>query len=325
MKEDTKHTELIDLTIKKMANEASQADLDRLAVLLADDPANQSIYDEQVRTWELTAKAKGISNQEIEEEWNRLDQAIDELPLKKSSFSLMKIAAAITVILVSSFLAFQLLFNTGDVEIIADQLIKTQLEDGSQITLDMNTQLSYSKNFNKEKREVILSGEAFFEIARDTEKPFIIHVQNTDIQVLGTSFNVKAEKKSAVTEVVVVTGKVQVSHLSNRVTLLPGEKAVVNKKTGKLFKIQNDDPNFQSWKTKNFIFSDLPLSEVVTLLNDVYGESIYLKTNRASNCPVTVSFEGQSLDSIVKVLANTLDLTVEKSSKGFIIDGDGCE
>lgn len=325
MKEEAKHTELIDLTIKKMANEASQADLDRLAVLLTEDPSNQSIYDQHVSAWKLAEEAKGISNQEIEEEWNRLDKAIDGLPAARSPFSILKIAATISLILVSSFLIFQLLPTTRLVEITAESTLEQPLEDGSNVTLHANAQLSYSKDFNKEKREVSLIGEAFFEVARDTEKPFIIHAELTNIQVLGTSFNVKAEKESAVTEVVVVSGKVSVNHQSNQVILLAGEKAIVDKKNGKLFKIQNDDPNFQSWKTKNFIFSDLPLSEVIALLSDAYDQPIHLKNTNLKSCPVTVSFENQSLDSIITVLTSTLDLTIEKTAKGLILDGDGCQ
>ena len=123
----------------------------------------------------------------------------------------------------------------------------------------------------------------------------------------------------------VVTGKVQVTHAGDQVTLFPGEKATVNYKSGKLFKLVNDDPNFQAWRTKKFVFDDLPLAQVIALLSEVFDTSIYLANEQLGACPVTVSFDNQSLDSIIEVLTNTLDLTTTKTNKGLAIEGEGCE
>ncbi|MEO9966317.1 MAG: FecR domain-containing protein [Reichenbachiella sp.] len=325
MNERDKHTELIELVHKKMTGEATSENLDRLTVLLAEDSAHQSLYDEQVQLWSITEKAKGISSQEVQEEWNRLDRAMDQLEEKSSSIPVFKIAAAVAFLIVSSIVAFQFWTASNFIEISASTVIEQQLDDGSYITLHAHAQLTYPKDYNHEKREVRLTGEAFFDVAENAEKPFIIHAENTDIKVLGTSFNVKAVESSPVTEVVVVTGKVQVTHRSDQVTLLPGEKAIVNRKTGKLFKIENDDPNFQSWRTKKFEFTNLALDEVVRLLSEAYQQPIKLKNQHLNKCPVTVSFDGQSLESIITVLVNTLDLSVVESAGGLVLDGTGCE
>lgn len=325
MKEDKEHTELTDLIIKKMNNEASQADLDQLNVLLGSDPSHQALHDQIVGAWELSVKAKGITHLEIEQEWSRLDTAIKDLSVKKNSFPKMRLAAVILLLLVSSFVVFQLFFDASEVTIVAHELMEKRLADGSNVTLRADAQLTFSDDFNQERREVSLRGEAFFDVAPDADRPFIIKAEQTAIRVLGTSFNVKAKKKDVVTEIVVVSGKVEVIYQSSLVVLLPGEKAIVNKKSGKIFKVENDDPNFQSWKTKSFIFSDLPLVEVVTVLSQVYDVQMILKHDALANCPVTVSFEDRSLESILKVITNTLDLTIEKTGNQIILSGKGCE
>ena len=91
-----------------------------------------------------------------------------------------------------------------------------------------------------------------------------------------------------------------------------------------LFKTINEDPNFISWKTKEFVFIDTPLGDVVLILNNAYQSTLYLENENLLSCPVTVSFKGQSFEAILEVLKATLNLETQKNSSGIAISGQGC-
>lgn len=323
MNEEEQNIELINLTAKKLTREASNAELERLDILLSENNYNQKTYGEIAKTWEESKKAKGITKQEVEEEWERLFQVIEEKPEKRATFSIYKIAATITLIIVGAVITYTW-FQGLETTIVADNIREEILSDGSIVTLNSDASLTYSKKFNQDTREVDLTGEAYFEVESNKDKPFIIHTGSIDITVIGTSFNVRALENSETSEVVVNTGKVKLSSETKSVLLVAGEKGTVIKKSGKLFKTQNNNPNFQAWKTKNFEFRDTPLQEVIDLLNEVYDKSLYIEKNQSNECLITVSFQNQSFEPILKVLKSTLDLTIEETSKGLSIISDNC-
>jgi transmembrane sensor len=314
---------LINLTIKKLTKEASNEELKQLDLLIDENEEHLKTQEEIIRTWKAGSKAEGITNQETETEWKRLNKVIDEASKKKTTFSFYKIAAAITFIIVGS-VTFYSLIHSAKTTILADNVQIEILKDGSTVTLNSNALLTYEKDFNQSDRELVLEGEAYFEVEKDDLKPFVIHAHEIDITVVGTSFNVKSNEGSETSEVVVNSGTVKMSSKSKSIMLTVGEKGVLIKKSGKLFKVQNDNPNFQAWKTRNFDFDDTPLMEVIKLLNGVYGKSLYIENNQLKKCPITVSFQDLPFESILKVLENTLDLTIEENNTGLLITGDSC-
>ena len=194
MNDEEKHTELIELAIKKHAGEANTEEIKRLTELLDKNATYQQVYNEYVSTWELTGNAQGITQEEIQTEWNRLDQAIEGLSKPKKGIQYFGIAAAVASLIISAFLLSQYILSIGQTEIISAELSTQAMDDGSVITLNANSELYFTDDYNKDKREVQLVGEAFFDIAKNEHKPFIVKSRNTEIEVLGTSFNVTAKK-----------------------------------------------------------------------------------------------------------------------------------
>ena len=322
MKENAEnHNEIIELASRKFAGEASAQDKARLEALLNESEANKQYYAELVKVWDGTEKAAGITPAEINEEWIRLRGEIRKS--QKKSFSFMKIAASIAL-LAAVGIAFFWLQNDKMERLVADQMQEQTLEDGSIVTLNADSELRYPKNFSNEaSREVKLKGEAYFEVEKNPEKPFVIKTPTVEVEVLGTSFSVRSREGESTSSVVVSSGSVAVKYGGNRLELKPNEKAILDRSSGRLFKVINDDPNYLSWKTKRFVFDDTPLEKAVENLSNAYQVDIRLAKN-IQTCPVTVSFDNQSLEAILEVLKATLELSVEKNSKGFEISGQGC-
>ncbi|MCD6354201.1 MAG: FecR domain-containing protein [Prolixibacteraceae bacterium] len=200
------------------------------------------------------------------------------------------------------------------------------LPDGTVVALNNNSKLSYPEKFSDVVREVTLSGEAFFDVTPNPKKPFVIHAGNAQVKVLGTSFNVRAYPKSEIVEVVVASGKVQVTGNSANVVrkkptvyLVPGEKGTLSNENNKLKKSTNTDPNFLAWKTHNLVFEKIPLSQVVECLENIYHIKIRLKEPELNHLLLTAQFENKPVDFILNVLRLTFKLDLSEENELFIL------
>ena len=128
----------------------------------------------------------------------------------------------------------------------------------AEVWLNRNTKVSYNYKF-RSYRKVELQGEAYFEVAKDTETPFVIETGSGRTTVTGTSFTVSAYPGSKTVEVNVVSGSVNISSTLNDgavETLTAGDKGVIEQATGKLTKAKTDDVNFRAWQTNELVFDN---------------------------------------------------------------------
>ncbi len=322
MKSGAEHNELIELAVKKLSGEASADELNQLKDLINEKVENQTLYEELEKIWISTEKAKGITGAEVDEEWLRLQKEMHRSDRKSIFPSLLKVAASIALIISVALVIIQLTKSDQLTLVASDKTITQQLSDGSVVTLKAGGELKYADGFADELREITLEGEAFFEVTPDKERPFVVHTQSIDVRVLGTSFNVKADESNTA-DVVVVDGLVSVKYQDEEVKLNPGERAIAVLTSKRLSKQMNGNPNFLSWKTMKFSFIDTPLQQVVNDLNNAFNSTIQIDES-ILNCPVTVSFQGQSLDSILRVLEATLSLTLKEESGKKVLSGPGC-
>src|SRR5690606_20542248 len=138
-----------------------------------------------------------------------------------------------------------------------------------------SSKLIQANKFNKKDRVVKLEGEAFFDIAKNAEKPFIVQVDKIKVEVLGTSFNVKSY--DSLTEVVVETGKVKVQTPKGSFTLLPKETILVNNNTYQITQSHISNQLYQYFRTNLFVCDNTPLNELIFALNKAYNVNIKIK------------------------------------------------
>jgi ferric-dicitrate binding protein FerR (iron transport regulator) len=150
------------------------------------------------------------------------------------------------------------------------------LADGTIVWLNSDSKLRYPVDFNTDERRVFLSGEAYFEVAHNANKPFIVDVEDSKIKVLGTSFNVRAYDIENKVVATLVTGSVKMNTKSkNQVIMFPGEQCVVNEK-GDLDKRKVDVSLFTSWKDGRLKFKHQTLEEIMNTLYRWYDiEVVY--------------------------------------------------
>ncbi|HBG24503.1 MAG: hypothetical protein A2X17_04275 [Bacteroidetes bacterium GWF2_41_61] len=223
----------------------------------------------------------------------------------------LRVAAAL-VILIGATLYLSV-FNKGSQTLLSlhnseeSSIVATTLEDGSTVFLAKNTTLSYPRHFDKSRREVRLEGNAYFEISKNPEKPFIVETELITIEVLGTSFNVTVSD-TPMPSIAVNTGKVSVTLKSNgqRVTLLAGESGVVS--SGSLKSIPTEDLEQFRLYMNRIHFKDEKLSDVVRIINKNSPELYIELAPEIEERLITATFTGNSPDTMAQLICVALNL-----------------
>lgn len=181
-----------------------------------------------------------------------------------------------------------------------------QLPDGTHVTLNHYSSLTYPERFKTANREVQLSGEAYFEVSKDRSHPFIVQTEAIDVQVLGTHFNVNAYRDNSEVKTTLLEGSVAVSNKSNsvRMILKPNESAIYNKVEQSLIcEVPKNATEDIAWCNGEFIFSNLPLQKIARQLSNSFGVTIHISDTALQNYRITARFNaGESLEHILSLL-----------------------
>ncbi len=337
MKNDNNHIDYAGLIGKYLANEASTEDINMLEKWVREGEKNKDTFNKYKQSWILSGVNRENKKIDVESEWAALSSKlfknrIEPAPspkvrkLQPGIPLFFKIAAAVVVLFATTFFLYNFFLKPGTENMMATNLIETEtLSDGTIITLNRNSTLSYPKEFKKGIRKVKLTGDAFFEVDHNKNQPFVIESQNIEIEVLGTSFYVDSHEDNSTVEVVVNSGGVALrSDKENQIILKAGDKGIFDKKTGQLFRAKNTDVNYNSWKTKLLVFDDTKLVEVVDKLNEVYSTNIEIINPEINNCRITVTIDNMTIEAVINILRETLDIVIEKHDNGYFISGEGC-
>lgn len=207
------------------------------------------------------------------------------------------------------------------------------LPDSSTVSLEPNTVLSYPGEFNGETREVKLKGEAFFEVTKDAQHPFIIRTQFIDATVLGTSFNVQANGDQHA-RIVVVTGRVKVEPVGkekqgNEVIVSANQSVIYSQSTGKLVKEEaQQEAKFCAHRREGkFIYDGMDVIKVLDDMQRFFGIPIKVQ-GKMKDCAFYGYFEvTDKPDMALTMVAASINATVKKDADGdgYTITGDGCQ
>jgi hypothetical protein len=207
---------------------------------------------------------------------------------------------------------------------------KIKLPDGTQVWLSPSSIIEYPASFSgKSLREINLSGEGFFEVAHDPVHPFIIHSGNIETRVVGTSFNIQAYDNQEEINVMVVTGKVNVTNRAKveNVELVANQRAVFYRNTTTLVKEETDAvaaPVLLKRKNGEFVYRAERLQKVIDDLQEYFGVKIQAAA-AIKECPVTFNFYLSSkIEEILEPIALSLNGSVQKKQEDFFIDGKAC-
>lgn len=314
-----------DLLISYLVGEATPEQAQQVEIWCkADAGCNRRLA--QFRTlWEASNRLQHPNNDDAREALSRFrtkaqarNMAVTPVRLLKSRLQWLSVAAVLLILAVAAYF-FILQHRVQEIYLTTTNSTQaTTLPDGSMVTLNHRSHFEYPSAFKGNQRRVKLnSGEAFFNVAHNKVKPFIITAGNTQIRVVGTSFNVK--KHADQVEVIVETGLVEVTNNHQTVRIAPGEKLLISHDKSGLKKEANPDRLYNYYRTKVFEAQDTPLWRVVEVLNEAYDSHIIIARNELRDLPLNTTFKNESLDKILDIISRTFNITVQKEKQTIIL------
>ncbi len=359
-----------ELLARHLAGEATPAERDTLRAWVAARPERLGLLTDATRAWER-AGADPVptlfSAADVDAAWQRFRphmqlaasaellaeaaphaepapvaaEAGRVLPLRPAaSFSWQPLlrVAAVLLLLVGAVFAFRrfgarLLPATPMQVATGPQKRLLQLPDGSRVWLNRYSTLTYAPDFGPAGREVLLVGEAFFEVKKDHGRPFVVRTAASRTRVLGTSFNVRAYPAEDSVEVAVVTGRVALAPSAaapiDSVLLMPGTRGVVYTGTARpvppLRRHPTVDGNFRAWQTDELVFDNAPLGHVIGTVRAAFGTRVAVADAALLNCRFTGTFRQPAAGQVLAVLSLATNATLSgNEAAGFVLHGAGC-
>lgn len=318
------------LIVQYLKDELSPKTKARVELWLAESTENQRSFQRIKDFWDTSAGLKHWMTTNAESEWKnfRVNVGLNRKSANRrilSARTIYLLAAAVIAIFVT-IMVFPAL--RGQQKYLSENGTRTiNLEDGSTVMLNKYSSLTIGRAFGTNTRKVQLQGEAFFEVTPDKHTPFYVKTPDANIRVVGTSFNVAAYHKTAITEVTVRTGVVEVKNkaCTKTVMLKEGHKAIVNSRNDTIKALNADNFNELAWRTRKLTFRNASLEKVCRQLTRTYNQLVTIEGESLKNCRISVTFENQSLESALNVISETLMVQVDRRGNEYYLTGNGCQ
>lgn len=303
-------SEYSDLIIRHIQGRLSKEEAECFYVWVS-NTANKKLYFETKMVYDSCITVPTTYN--LENSWKRLLQKREKCTVRPISFwqkAMPYAAVALIAFALSSMLFFFTNTDTEEISaryiggdgLIADVVV---LPDGTRVSLGSKTEFTYDKEYGKSKRIVYLKGEAFFDVAAQKDKPFIVKVKGQDIEALGTKFNVTGYVSDSLLTTTLVEGSVRLTTAlqEKRVTLKPNQQLVYNKKSNNLAVTEVDVSRVTSWTTGYYYFQKQTLEAILDRMSHIYGVQIFVSSEKLNSKVFTGTFyRGQSIRDIMDII-----------------------
>jgi transmembrane sensor len=324
-----------EIIARYFAGEASPEEAMMIDEWLQNAPDRED-YEEVQKLWNLLPGAARPQVPTMEQAWQEINAATAHRPAKVRRFNWTRAATAAVVaglaVLGALFFLKQKTPVAKEKEQMvwqrtaaSDSALRMTMTDSSTIFLNRNSVVLYNQAFNRTERRLELKGEAFFDVAHDPSKPFIITIGGLSIRVVGTSFNVQPSPDSSIIEVQVQSGTVRLSANGKDLLVTRGQTGIYQASTYELELKNGIDINEMGYATKNFVFDDLPLSEACHYLERSFNVSIKMQEENFTDCRITAQFDNKPLAYILDVMAATVNASYSIEGKNVHIKGQGCK
>jgi ferric-dicitrate binding protein FerR (iron transport regulator) len=308
-----------ELLVKSLLGEADEAQEEFVRNWRKRSSDNERYCSHFEWVWKQSKELAIKEPVDVDAAWMRFQSRIAHAGPKRIpliSRSVLRIAAGLFLLL--GITAASYLWWTGSVSSqTADVVLRQELPDGSFVTMNKHSRISFPRHFTGGQRKVKLAGEAFFSVAPDKEHPFLIEANGVLIKVVGTSFNVKTSRQR--TEVIVETGIVEVMQSNKKVSLQPKDRVYVAAGTH-LNKERTKDKLYNYYRTNEFSCDHTPLSRLVSVLQEAYGKKITIVHPEHERWLLTGDFKNDGLTPVLSVVCETLNLQFTEKDGIILID-----
>ncbi len=304
------------LLIKYLTRECSEEEIRQVESWIDASVDHKEQYERLKKLWQITGEAPEF-NADIA--WNKFSDRLEEEEKPKQGLlrninqRFVYLAAAASLILAVFLVTRQFFSPTEKLQASAEANIETRLADGSLVVVQAGSFIKYPRSFKKGKRIVELSGQAFFDVERDPSKAFLVRTSKGEVEVLGTSFNLREQGDSlflTVTEGAVALRGIEQRDSIEDQEFTAGQQGVLDYKSGKIFRTVHMTEDALFWYNQSLDFTRTPLPEVLEILERNYQVKFKFKPEQLSDCLLTTKFQSESIEAILLVIESTFNIRI---------------
>lgn len=301
---------------KYLRDEASSEEIERLLALIRNDRSMQDIFEDQLRKSDpeidVNVQQKIFSN---------IRQSIsskNEVPFIQKKWKKVLQWAAILILPIVSALSVYYFIQTQQGNnhptiVIAGYGEKAEvvLPDGSRVWINSGSKITYNDEFNRKQRPVYLEGEAYFEVTKDKERPFIVKTESMFVEALGTSFNIRSYSEDQQAFAVLIEGKIKVSASGQEQILSENQRAIFNKSTRTLTTDMVRSGDFVQWKSGNLYFDNQSFEDIARTLSRIFNVDIQFASDKLRSIRFSGTLGMSSIRNTLDILSLTSPMRYE--------------
>jgi len=244
----------------------------------------------------------------------------DILPIRTFKWKQWLAIAATFLLIFTTSLSAYLLYEGQNKKLAADMTVTVEkgqkvaltLPDKSRIWVNSGSTLSYGSRFNKKERIIQLDGEAYFEVAKDQNAPFIVQSHGFSVEAIGTTFDVKAYPDEKQISIVLIKGEVEVGNELNKMNLTPNQKVTYNRATKSMHKCNvTDGLIYADWRYNKLNFNSETFENIASVLERNYNVKFIFQSQLIKNYHYTGSIDNTSLESLLQIFALTSPISYQ--------------
>jgi transmembrane sensor len=333
---------LADLFRKYLDNTCTKEELDELLAKF-DEQKNKAVLLAQLKQLWMESNYAASPDVDWDKVYNRIMNIAAEPSTQqaKKQYRFRSLGVAAGISLLAGMVAFGFYWSTKDKKEAKAQVVESaqkhqqagpghqliNLPDGSIVLLNNNSKLDYPASFKGKTREVFLTGEAWFKIKPNPDRPFLVHTGSITTKVLGTSFNIKAYPVDDKVSVTVTQGKVEVRDKKQTLGILKKNQQITIDKVARTHEQEEViAEEVLTWKKGDLIMDDITFEEAVKKIAEIYQVQITLQNPKLKNCRFTATFLNQaSLEQVLNVLCDLNNAAWSLKQEGlYVVTGEGC-
>ncbi|MBL0739681.1 FecR family protein [Chryseolinea lacunae] len=311
---------------------ASEEEIAQLHEWVKQDDANRQYFYEINDAYQASITLPRYNQPKINTAWDQLSKGLNTpglvqhpaVPKSNRYTFLLKVAASITLLALTGLAIILLLrdftaapsvvYNAGG------NSMRIRLPDSSFVWLNRNSTLEYAASFGAEHREVLLTGEAFFDV-RKNNHPFVVKTNHIQVHVKGTKFNVKAYATDAATKTTLAEGKIEllIDGNQSRYVMHPGDQITLDSDHNKVVRKKVNPANFSAWKEEQLTFDGTPLRDIILQLESRFNVNIVPDANVSLNERLSITVEDETLDEVLDLIQQVSRVKVHKDKNTIVL------
>ncbi|MBN1597229.1 MAG: FecR domain-containing protein [Bacteroidales bacterium] len=292
-----------DKIARYLSGVCSEAEIKELEIWKAETPENKQMFEEMKDTWNHATPPE--YEPDVEAALVKTSAKLGEQKAGQSGFSWIKLAAAILIGVglfgtYKIFIESEKLIEVNTIALV--EPVEINLPDGSMVTLNTESVLKYPRKFRQNIRKIVFEGEAYFQIAPDKVKPFLIESNGSTTKVVGTEFNLKSFKGDSEITLNVTEGLVFFNyeeHKEQEIQVAAGEVARINKIENTIQKSESPDRNFIAWRTGILEFRNKTIKDILPEISRFYKTEFECDSNFNKEL-VSITFNKQTIQEAIE-------------------------